>query len=277
MLCGMRRAHAVCPCFACALLQFYQDHLAEPQQGHGAGPVWGHAVSRDFIHWARLPVAIWNDQRYDEVAIYTGSTTLVDGKPVIVYPGLCVQGIQPNCTTGTLLAVAMPADPSDPLYTKWAKPDYNPIANNTQRDPSTAWQEPQTGEWRLTTYNTQLYSTLDFVHWIDAGTTPGFPVGECPSFYPLPAASPAVARRDAAMHRSIGSSSSGNGDFEASEAGPDIRVHKCSHGGKDWTRIGAYNPGPVGSAGTFTASQGYPFAAHLLDAGHMCTLCVCML
>ena len=45
---------------------FYQDHLAEPQaeMGPGRGPDWGHWISRDFLHWARLPVAIWNDQWY---------------------------------------------------------------------------------------------------------------------------------------------------------------------------------------------------------------------
>jgi sucrose-6-phosphate hydrolase SacC (GH32 family) len=40
--------------------------------GSGAGPVYGHAASKDLAHWARLPVAIWNDHRYDSVAIYTG-------------------------------------------------------------------------------------------------------------------------------------------------------------------------------------------------------------
>ena len=43
-------------------------------------------------------------QPYDEVAIFTGSTTIVDGKMVIIYPGLCVKGIEPDCDTGTLLA-----------------------------------------------------------------------------------------------------------------------------------------------------------------------------
>jgi sucrose-6-phosphate hydrolase SacC (GH32 family) len=33
------------------------------------------------VHWARLPVAIWNDQPYDRVAIFTGSATVVNGKP----------------------------------------------------------------------------------------------------------------------------------------------------------------------------------------------------
>ena len=41
-------------------------------------------MSRDFVKWARLPVSIWNDKWYDSVAIFSGSTTIVDGKPVIV-------------------------------------------------------------------------------------------------------------------------------------------------------------------------------------------------
>ena len=36
---------------------FYQIHLAAPP---GHGPDYGHFVSKDFVHWAPLPVAIWN-------------------------------------------------------------------------------------------------------------------------------------------------------------------------------------------------------------------------
>lgn len=57
--------------------------------------------------------------RYDAVAIFSGSTTIVDGKPVIVYPGLCNKT---NCPHGSTYAVAVPADPSDPTYTNWSKP-----------------------------------------------------------------------------------------------------------------------------------------------------------
>lgn len=49
-------------------------------------------------------------QPYDRVAIFTGSTTMVNGKPVIVYPGLCAKGEWKNCHTGTLFAVAIPAN-----------------------------------------------------------------------------------------------------------------------------------------------------------------------
>ena len=38
---------------------------------------------------------------------------------------------------------AVPADyASDPLLANWTKPSYNPIMENTQRDPSTPWQTP---------------------------------------------------------------------------------------------------------------------------------------
>ena len=83
---------------------FYQIHIAENFGGAGNGPDWGHWVSKDFTHWAQLPVAIWNDKWYDNSAIYTGSTTIVNGKPVMMYPGKCNgegTSVDPNvCNAG---------------------------------------------------------------------------------------------------------------------------------------------------------------------------------
>ena len=53
------------------------------------GPLQGHAVSRDLVHWSHLPVALWNDQPFDSVAVYTGSATVVNGSVAIIYPGVC--------------------------------------------------------------------------------------------------------------------------------------------------------------------------------------------
>ena len=116
--------------------EFYQFHAASPP---GHGPDWGHVVSRDLIHWAHLPVAIWNDQPYDNEAIFTGSANIINGVPTIMYPGLCNKNDWPDCETGTLLALAVPEDMNDPLLTNWVKPSYNPVMNNTQRDPSSSW------------------------------------------------------------------------------------------------------------------------------------------
>lgn len=75
--------------------------------------------SRQQVHWAHLPISVWNDSPYDNVAIYTGSATIVNGVPTMVYPGLCSIQDWPACGTGTLLAIALPADHAgDPLLTK---------------------------------------------------------------------------------------------------------------------------------------------------------------
>ena len=102
-------------------------------------------------------------------AIFTGSTTIVEGKPAIIYPGICDKSHE-GCVSGTALAAAVPKNASDPLYQEWTKappggtPADNPLVNDTQRDPSTAWQTPA-GEWRLTTYDAEIYASKDFSTW----------------------------------------------------------------------------------------------------------------
>ena len=60
----------------------------------------------------------------------------------------------------TNLALAVPANASDPFHTNWTKDGklgsltgyVNPIANNTGRDPSTAWRTPSGGAYILFNY-----------------------------------------------------------------------------------------------------------------------------
>ena len=151
---------------------FYQIHLAAPP---GHGPDYGHFVSKDFVNWAPLPTAIWNGYdssttpltvtKYDNEAIFTGSAQIFDGAGpggkgpgiVNIYPGLCNKQDWPQCGTGTLLAQAVPADyAGDELLVNWTKPSYNPIMENTQRDPSSPWKTPF-GTWRLRTFNQHVY------------------------------------------------------------------------------------------------------------------------
>ena len=139
----------------------YQDHLAEPETISGVpdqgasmtGPGWGHWVrvttkskvlagrvmgcfcaqaSRDFVHWTQLPVAIWNDKWWDAAAVYSGSTTIVNGSPVIVYPGLYAKPAPKrgaervrsgHDTRNHAYAVAVPLDLSDPFLTNWCARD----------------------------------------------------------------------------------------------------------------------------------------------------------
>eukprot|EP01043_Picozoa_sp_COSAG02_P050347 COSAG02_NODE_5167_length_4576_cov_8.229171_1_plen_267_part_10 len=159
---------------------FYQDHLGEPP-AQGGNRAWGHLVSHDLVRWARLPVALWNDQAYDNIAIYSGSATIVDGVPTQLYPGICsvnAHAPSPACSSGVNLAVAVPANRSDPLLQNWSKPSYNPVADNVTAappgsgsfscgDPSTAWRT-SAGEWRIVTRDTtnaSIFGSLDFKSW----------------------------------------------------------------------------------------------------------------
>ena len=176
----------------------------------------------------------------------------------MVYPGLCNKNDWPACTTGTLLAVALPADhASDPFLTNWTKPAYNPVVESTERDPSTAWQTP-TGEWRLTNYEGKIFSSRDFKTWARAadGATP-FPIAECPDFFPVPARC------------------TGNGCTLPAPAGfAPTHVHKHSDRG-DWYTFGTYTDGADGTSGTWAVSnnttdpRGLPLDASQLLGGAM--------
>jgi sucrose-6-phosphate hydrolase SacC (GH32 family) len=254
---------------------FYQIHLSAAP---GHGPDYGHFVSKDFVNWAALPVAIWNGYdasvtpprvtKYDNQAIFTGSAFVVDGAGpggkgpgvVNIYPGLCDATDWPACKTGTLLAQAVAADyANDELLVNWTKPSYNPIMENTQRDPSSPWKTPS-GEWRLRTYDSQIYGSASDADvlagkWYHIGTNSDFRGCECPSFYPLPASTPGFeATYDAAR-----------------QAGTlPTHVHKTSCGG-DWWQIGTYFPaGLKQNTDHFNATPGWEdvFAQKRIDTGN---------
>jgi len=253
---------------------FYQMHLAAPG---GRGPDYGHFVSKDFVHWAQMPVAIWNGldasvwpprkTPYDTTAIYTGSAVVVEGAGpggkgpgiVQIYPGLCRKEEWPSCTTGTLLAQAVPADyAADALLTNWTKPSYNPVVEGTERDPSTPWKTAG-GEWRLRTFDSMFYgaaSDADLLagRWYAIGRSEDFKQCECPSFYPLPGPTPGF--EDA--YRAA-----------ASASALPTHVHKFSCGG-DWWQLGSYDAGAPKSAGRFQATPGWEdvFPRRRLDQGH---------
>lgn len=255
---------------------FYQIHLAAPP---GHGPNYGHFVSKDFVHWAPLPVAIWNGYdkghapgtteyitKYDNEAIFTGSAVVVDGAApdgkspglIQIYPGLCNKEDWPACETGTLLAQAVPADyVGDELLVNWTKPSYNPIMENTQRDPSTPWQT-LSGEWRMRTYDASVYgaaSSKDLLvgNWYKIGVSKDFRKCECPSLYPLPDPTPGFE----------------DAYFAAITVGElPTHVHKTSCGG-DWWQIGTYTTGAVKELGTFKVTLGWEdvFAQRRVDHG----------
>lgn len=65
---------------------FYQYH---PYDCHWGPMHWGHAVSRDLLHWEYLPAALSPDEAYDRDGCFSGSAvTLPDGRHLLMYTGV---------------------------------------------------------------------------------------------------------------------------------------------------------------------------------------------
>ncbi|AAG12569.1 beta-fructosidase [Arabidopsis thaliana] len=201
--------------------------------------VWGHAVSRDLIHWVHLPIAMVADQWYDSNGVWTGSATfLPDGSIVMLYTGSTDKAVQ-------VQNLAYPEDPNDPLLLKWVKFPGNPvlvpppgILPKDFRDPTTAWKTSE-GKWRITigsklnkTGISLVYDTIDFKTYEKLDTllhrVPNTGMWECVDFYPV-------------------SKTAGNG-LDTSVNGPDVKhIVKAS---MDDTRFDHY------AVGTYFDSNG---------------------
>ncbi|CDY31826.1 BnaC09g13230D [Brassica napus] len=157
---------------------------------------WGHAVSKDLIHWLYLPFAMVPDQWYDANGVWTGSATFLDdGSIVMLYTGSTDKFVQ-------VQNLAYPEDPKDPLLLKWTKFSGNPvlvpppgIGAKDFRDPTTAWKTSD-GKWRITigskinrTGISLIYDTTDFKTYEKHETllhqVPNTGMWECVDFYPV--------------------------------------------------------------------------------------------
>ncbi|KAG9160124.1 hypothetical protein Leryth_015015 [Lithospermum erythrorhizon] len=172
---------------------FYQYN---PGQAVWGNITWGHAISKDLIHWDELPLAFEPSEWYDVGGVFTGSATVLpDGRVIMLFTGADKYGEQ-------LQNLAYPADPSDPLLTTWTKYPGNPILTRPPgigptdfRDPSTAWLTGE-GKWRITIgskYNrtgiSLVYDTTDFINYELRETllhsVEGTGEWECVDFFPV--------------------------------------------------------------------------------------------
>ena len=178
---------------------FYQYHPFSPYWG----PMhWGHAISKDLLHWEQLPAALAPDMDYDKDGCFSGSAVaLPDGRHLLMYTGVAkrtqpdgsLREIQTQC-----VAVGDGVD-----YEKYAQ---NPVLDERQlpldgsrfdfRDPK-LWRT-QDGTYRCVTGNCNaehdgrilLYSSPDGFQWsfekILASNNGRFGrMWECPDFFPL--------------------------------------------------------------------------------------------
>ncbi|GAA0154190.1 hypothetical protein LIER_12246 [Lithospermum erythrorhizon] len=172
---------------------FYQYN---PETAIWGNITWGHAVSKDLIHWLHLPFAMVPDSWFDINGVWTGSATILpDGQIVMLYTGDTDQLVQ-------VQNLAYPKNLSDPLLLEWVKYPGNPvmvpppgIGLQDFRDPTTAWLGPN-GEWLLTigskinkvgvalVYETTNFTSFKLLDGLLHGV-PGTGMWECVDFYPI--------------------------------------------------------------------------------------------
>ncbi|MEH6992868.1 glycoside hydrolase family 32 protein [Neobacillus drentensis] len=175
---------------------FYQHHPF----GTTWGPMhWGHAVSKDLIHWEHLPIALYPDELG---GIFSGSA-VVDWKNTTGFfekdqPGL----VAIYTSAGTYPVSDRPLQQQSLAYSKdngrtWVKFEGNPVLSDINitdfRDPKVFWHD-ETNKWVMVLATGQtitIYTSLNLKEWEFAsefGHTAGSHDGvwECPDLFKLP-------------------------------------------------------------------------------------------
>lgn len=179
---------------------FYQYNPYGPAWGHMS---WGHAVSKDLLHWEHLPVAL---AEYPDPA--TGDSTMIFSGTVVVdknnSSGLCngkdclvaiytsnVHKDNQGVVQHQSLAYSNDHGRTWERYTK------NPVLNIQRkdfRDPKVFWYEPQQ-RWIMAVvipdlYKVRFYQSTNLLDWTQVSEFGGIGdmtrIWECPDLYELP-------------------------------------------------------------------------------------------
>ena len=175
---------------------FFQYNPFGDKWGHMS---WGHAVSRDLLHWMQLPVALPEE---NGVMIFTGSTVVdqqnssgfcTGGKPCLV---AIYTGHTPEQAGRKALQTQNLAYSNDRGRT-WTKYQRNPVLDlhmSDFRDPKVLWSEASR-QWVMAValpddHKVRMYGSPDLKAWTQlsdfgpAGATSG--QWECPELFEAP-------------------------------------------------------------------------------------------
>jgi fructan beta-fructosidase len=180
---------------------FYQHNPFGETWGHMS---WGHAVSRDMLHWEHLPVALSEE---NGVMIFSGSA-VVDARNS---SGLChADGDDHSCLIAIYTGHGLGKQTQNIAFSNdrgrtWMKYRGNPVIDlgiDGFRDPKVLWHAP-TSRWIMVTvladqHKVRLFGSMDLIKWDrlsdfgPAGATGG--AWECPDLFDL-AVEPSNERR----------------------------------------------------------------------------------
>jgi fructan beta-fructosidase len=172
---------------------FYQYNPFGNVWGHMS---WGHAVSRDMLHWQHLPVALREE---NGIMIFSGSA-VVDRHNA---SGFCrAHGRDSSCLVAIYTGHGHGKQTQNLAYSNdrgrtWTKYAGNPVIDlglENFRDPKVFWYEP-THRWIMVTvlsdqHKVRFFGSSNLKQWEalsdfgPEGATGG--VWECPDLFPLP-------------------------------------------------------------------------------------------
>ena len=165
---------------------FYQHN---PYEREWENMHWGHAVSRDLVHWQELPVVLCPDEH----------GTIFSGSAVIDYENTSGFGSKKNPPMVAIYTYSHPDGQTQGIaysldkgrtFTKYEK---NPVINSTRkwdshdtRDPKVFWYDPNK-EWVMVLNERKghsIYTSENLKEWTYRSHVTGF--WECPELFELP-------------------------------------------------------------------------------------------
>ncbi|HXI69257.1 MAG TPA: glycoside hydrolase family 32 protein, partial [Verrucomicrobiae bacterium] len=163
---------------------FYQHN---PYGWNWGNMSWGHAVSKDLVHWKELPVALYPDEH----------GTMFSGSAVVDWNNTA--GFQTGKEPALVAMLTAAGSPftqeitySNDRGRTWTKYEKNPVLRHIaaeNRDPKVVWFAPGK-KWVMSLYldhnDFAIFESHDLKHWnkLQDFTLPGD--SECPNFFEMP-------------------------------------------------------------------------------------------
>jgi len=145
---------------------------------------WGHAVSRDLVHWTELPIALY-PREYGDWA-FSGSG-VVDRRNT---SGFGTGDSPPLIVAFTSAGRGECIAYSNDRGRSWTEYKGNPVVRHSGRDPRLLWHAP-TNRWVMAVYDEKgggrsiaFHSSPDFKTWTFESRIDGF--FECPELFEMP-------------------------------------------------------------------------------------------
>ena len=136
---------------------------------------WGHAVSKDLVHWTELPEALYPDA---SGTMFSGSAVVVDGKLALFYT-----------SAGEKFTQGLAWSEDGRTFAKFPQNPVVPQITHGNRDPKVFWHDA-TKSWVMSLYveeageqRIHFLTSEDLTHWTFASEISGF--YECPDLFPV--------------------------------------------------------------------------------------------